>query len=221
MEKIKKPAKQKEFLWNNCIVLPGQILFVYNTGISDIIYYKCLSNENLCEKINFFDRIHPDDQEEIKFLFKSINIFWHKYSTQCTDDCINIKFRFSFSKEVGYKMVNCKTIIGGTNNRGVYIIYFLTDVSHLNLGDQVFWSYNGKGKIDFHHKRQTDITLTHRELDIIRFISKGYNSQQIADNLNISLYTVYTHRRNMLNRMKFKNVLQLVNYAMKKGFIYL
>ncbi len=46
------------------------------------------------------------------------------------------------------------------------------------------------------------IALTLREKEILNFIAAGLNSNQIADKLAISKYTVDNHRRNMLKKRK-------------------
>ncbi len=46
------------------------------------------------------------------------------------------------------------------------------------------------------------IALTLREKEILNFIAAGLNSNQIADKLAISKYTVDNHRRNMIRKRK-------------------
>jgi DNA-binding NarL/FixJ family response regulator len=54
--------------------------------------------------------------------------------------------------------------------------------------------------------------LSKRELDIIRFLKKGFSSREIADNINISVKTVEVHRYNILKKLNVRNVASLVNY---------
>lgn len=51
--------------------------------------------------------------------------------------------------------------------------------------------------------------LTKREKEILLLISQGFTSQNIADKLFLSLLTVNTHRRNLLNKLGIKNFAQL------------
>ncbi len=46
--------------------------------------------------------------------------------------------------------------------------------------------------------------LTKREMEILRLIKKEYTTEQIATTLNLSYYTVETHRKNVNQKMKFK-----------------
>lgn len=61
--------------------------------------------------------------------------------------------------------------------------------------------------------------LTTRELEILKLIVKGFTSQQIADSLFISYFTVGKHRKNILEKLGQKNTAELVHFALKEGLI--
>jgi DNA-binding NarL/FixJ family response regulator len=46
--------------------------------------------------------------------------------------------------------------------------------------------------------------LTKREMEILRLIKQEKTTEQIAETLNLSFYTVETHRKNINNKLKFK-----------------
>lgn len=46
--------------------------------------------------------------------------------------------------------------------------------------------------------------LTKRETEILKLIKQEYTTEQIATALNLSFYTVETHRKNVNQKMKFK-----------------
>lgn len=54
--------------------------------------------------------------------------------------------------------------------------------------------------------------LSQREIEIIKFIRKGYSSKEIAERLDISVKTVEVHRYNVLKKLNLKNAAALVNY---------
>ncbi|OFX62065.1 MAG: hypothetical protein A2046_15485 [Bacteroidetes bacterium GWA2_30_7] len=64
---------------------------------------------------------------------------------------------------------------------------------------------------------QPNVLLTKRELEIIKLIVKDKNNQEIADSLNISLRTVETHRRNIMQKLNVKTVVALVRYALNNN----
>jgi len=51
---------------------------------------------------------------------------------------------------------------------------------------------------------------TKREKEILHLIGEGYSTKQIADKLNISVNTVETHRRHLLEKIQVKNSMELI-----------
>lgn len=69
---------------------------------------------------------------------------------------------------------------------------------------------------------QTDdeeIPLTKREIEIIQKIADDMSNQEIADELHISLRTVETHRRNLMQKLNVKTVVALLKYAAQHNII--
>lgn len=56
-------------------------------------------------------------------------------------------------------------------------------------------------------------TLTHRELDVLRLLVRGYTNVQIATQLCISARTVEGHRANLMGKLGVRSRLELVEYA--------
>jgi DNA-binding NarL/FixJ family response regulator len=63
------------------------------------------------------------------------------------------------------------------------------------------------------------VKLTKRELEILKLIAEEYSNPEIAEQLFISIRTVDTHRRNLLDKLQAKNTAGLVKYAMKHGLV--
>ena len=61
--------------------------------------------------------------------------------------------------------------------------------------------------------------LTQRELDVLKCISEGKNTQEIAQDLCVSTNTVDTHRRPLLDKLDAKNVADLIMTAISRGII--
>ncbi|WP_044201213.1 response regulator transcription factor [Flammeovirga sp. OC4] len=59
------------------------------------------------------------------------------------------------------------------------------------------------------------IVLSPREEQIIKYIAKGLNANDIAEMLYISVETVKTHNRNIKSKLKIENRAQLIKYAYK------
>ena len=91
--------------------------------------------------------------------------------------------------------------------------YFAAEVSQLMVSSYV----NKVG--DFTEKKRKSSGLTNRELEIIKLLSDGLSNQKIAEELSISHRTVDTHRTNIMQKVKVKNVAELVKYAIKNKLI--
>jgi DNA-binding NarL/FixJ family response regulator len=63
------------------------------------------------------------------------------------------------------------------------------------------------------------IPITPREIEVLRLIAQEYSNAEIARKLFISIRTVDTHRRNLLEKLKLKNTAGLVKYAIKEGLL--
>ena len=62
-------------------------------------------------------------------------------------------------------------------------------------------------------------SLSRREKDITLLLSKGKSTQEIADELFLSFLTVQTHRRNILQKYKTKNVAELIAFLLKNNLL--
>lgn len=68
-------------------------------------------------------------------------------------------------------------------------------------------------------KIQIQTPLSEREIEVLRLIAQEYSNGEIAEKLFISIRTVDTHRRNLLEKLQVKNTVGLVKYAIAKGLI--
>jgi two-component system response regulator NreC len=61
--------------------------------------------------------------------------------------------------------------------------------------------------------------LTGREREILQLVAEGKSNKDIANLLNLSVYTVETHRANIMEKLSLHNVPELILYAVRKGVI--
>lgn len=59
------------------------------------------------------------------------------------------------------------------------------------------------------------ITLTKRELDVLRLIVEEYSGTEIAERLFIGTTTVETHRKHLMQKLGVQSTIGLVKYALK------
>lgn len=61
--------------------------------------------------------------------------------------------------------------------------------------------------------------LSDREIEVMALIVQGYINKEIADQLNIGLATVITHRKNIMDKLGLKSVSALTIYAVMHGYV--
>ena len=61
--------------------------------------------------------------------------------------------------------------------------------------------------------------LTTREREILQLLAEGKANKEVAAILNLSLYTVETHRGNIFQKLNLHSGAELILYAVRKGVI--
>ena len=68
-------------------------------------------------------------------------------------------------------------------------------------------------------KTNDDVELSKREIDVLVAVAKGMMNKEIADQMNISIHTVISHRKNITKKTGIKSVAGLTVYAMINGLV--
>jgi RNA polymerase sigma factor (sigma-70 family) len=61
--------------------------------------------------------------------------------------------------------------------------------------------------------------LTPREREVLQLIAEGKSNKDIANLLNLSVYTVESHRSNLMEKLNVRGLPELILYAVRKGII--
>jgi len=61
--------------------------------------------------------------------------------------------------------------------------------------------------------------LSPREREMLQLVAEGNSSKEIANLLNLSVYTVETHRSRVMQKLNLRGVPELILYAVRKGII--
>jgi len=88
----------------------------------------------------------------------------------------------------------------------------LTKAVHKVMGDERYFD-------DFPDDETSSDVLGDREVEVLRLISEGLTSSEIADKLFISVHTVKTHRKNILRKSGQSGTPGLIAWAMNEGII--
>jgi two-component system, NarL family, response regulator NreC len=91
--------------------------------------------------------------------------------------------------------------------------FFSSAIRHL-LAEDYIRVLRQKGAVDSYE------LLTTREREILQLLAEGKTNKEVASSLNISLYTVETHRSNILEKLGIHSPAELILYAVRKGIIH-
>lgn len=61
--------------------------------------------------------------------------------------------------------------------------------------------------------------LTEREREVLQLLAEGKSNKEVATVLNVSPYTVETHRTNLMQKLGLHNTAEIVLYAVRKAII--
>ena len=67
--------------------------------------------------------------------------------------------------------------------------------------------------------KSDDVELSKREIDVLVAVAKGLMNKEIADQMNISIHTVISHRKNITRKTGIKSVSGLTVYALLNNLI--
>ena len=68
-------------------------------------------------------------------------------------------------------------------------------------------------------EKADDVELSKREIDVLVAVAKGMMNKEIADQMNISIHTVISHRKNITRKTGIKSVSGLTVYALLNNLI--
>ena len=61
--------------------------------------------------------------------------------------------------------------------------------------------------------------LSAREIEVAVLLSKGYINKEIADQLQISVTTVISHRKNIMEKLGARSIADIIIYSVVNGFV--
>lgn len=80
---------------------------------------------------------------------------------------------------------------------------------------------NGQNKSENYFSEEDSFikqfNVTKREKEILLFIKQGFTNQNIADNLHLSIYTVQTHRKNIMHKLKLSSPSALIKFVIENN----
>lgn len=92
---------------------------------------------------------------------------------------------------------------------------------HKFYSDQVLLQLAHESSIELvpDAEKPQKITITQRELDVLKLVAQEYSGTEIAEKLFISPTTVETHRKHLMQKLGVQTTIGLVKYAIKYNLI--
>ncbi|MDA8187110.1 MAG: response regulator transcription factor [Dehalococcoidales bacterium] len=90
--------------------------------------------------------------------------------------------------------------------------YLRSDATRLLVADYLERAKSGEAKDSFD-------ALSEREREVLTLTARGYTSQEIGEHLALSINTVQTYRRRLMEKLNLQHRAELVGYALRKGLL--
>jgi len=73
--------------------------------------------------------------------------------------------------------------------------------------------------LDNNAEKRPHDKLSDREYQVMHMIASGKTVKEISEDLSLSVKTISTYRARILEKMKMKNIAELIRYAIKNGLV--
>ena len=71
----------------------------------------------------------------------------------------------------------------------------------------------------FSEKSEPEISLSKREVEVLKLIAQEFTTQEIADQLFLSKHTIESYRKNLISKLGVRNLAGLTRYTIEKGLL--
>ncbi|MFI2812102.1 MULTISPECIES: LuxR C-terminal-related transcriptional regulator [Microbulbifer] len=181
---------------------------------------------------DILDCVHPDDMGFVsRAEQRAIEIVYERIPPE-KRKLYKISYCFRFRTADGsYQLFNHQAIMltEDENNRLSKSLNIHTNISHLSsesnhrlsvigmLGEPSFLNIEIENEAPVPAASQP--LFTDREMEVIRLLSQGMTSREIAARLYIAVDTVKNHRKNIMKKSACKNVGQLITKCITQGLL--
>ena len=186
----------------------------------------------------FLSKWHKADFEVINTKVFPDNIAFFKTlrPVQFNDYIISYNYRFRNPKDEYITLLQrCSFISGSAGSEPAGMIGVVFDITHYKNDSSIVHTIEKVVTNEYETVNELVFKKTHpvydyfetegkqflskREIEILKSVSAGLSSKQIADKMRLSFNTVNNHRRNMLAKTRCNSSAELINYAVKHGLV--
>lgn len=211
--------------------LNDQMLIVMDLTAVEIIYTSERSSEMLGidpaknSLLEMLSRVHPDDldrfgmgRSKLLSLDKDLLLSQSGSALLSTD----IRMRGPDQKYSNH-LFQCYLFYSPKPHKSVFYVQVNTNIDWYKKKKDSFHYYVGRNITHFRFPDMELLELGHqltpREFEIIKLISLGLSSSEIANKLFLSMHTVNTHRSNILKKMQKNHISDVIYDLMEQGLI--
>lgn len=172
--------------------------------------------------LGFLDKVmHPDDHEPVMQLLQKV---WQLILSQPhpfrKDYTMSIDYRLKHADGPYIHLIQQNNIL--TTDEGGNIIYSMGtcfDISHWRKTTPCTLNLFYSNRLFKRWKADPPIPISQREQEVVQEICEGKTSQEIAEQLHISMHTVNTHRKTIMRKLGIKGTPALVQFAQQHQLI--
>ncbi len=159
---------------------------------------------------------------ELNFYQFLKNIPHEKYGQYSTFSRIRLQKEIEKCRYINHRTTYLKTFSNGSISLALCLYAPSTDLQpRQGIDGRIFNIQTGEVVEAAQYNKNAASILSKREIEVLKNVSKGYKSEQIASEMNISVYTVRRHRQNIIEKMKVTNTAEAVKTALVMGIISL
>lgn len=179
------------------------------------------------------NRIHPTDIPIMQKSEEIVKEFFLSYLPKEDITKYKVVYSIRIKRNNGqyYHNLHQTTVLSTVNEKTIEsVICTETDISHISKtprstisfidleGDESYLDIDINNP-SFKKVNSKQHSLTTKELEVLKLISYGLTTEEIAKKLHISPNTVRTHRQNMLKKEKTSKMTALINNFLTRGII--
>ncbi|KUJ83809.1 LuxR family transcriptional regulator [Microbulbifer flavimaris] len=181
---------------------------------------------------DILDRMHPDDTEFVARAEQAAFDFIYGRIAADKRPKYKVSYCFRFKTAEGnYQLFNHQAMILTTDPAGrlARSLCIQTNIQHLTEQNNHCISVIGMSgepsylNLDISQMSAptpvSGVLFTEREMEVIRLMSKGLTSRDIAKTLCIAANTVKNHRKNILNKSGCRNAGELITRCITEGIL--
>ncbi len=224
-----KSQLDMDYLLDKYHIFPNEALYVVDCKHAQL--------ESLSKNFNKIIGIERKNKNDMSLLYEHVD----ESNISALHHWVMTNLRTAFNKSIGvqiekdvfkclYKTFDGRVLLKCTtglvyDSAGAmrYTLGKLTDLTGLTSFQHFGYEYDGPNKEKFYQMYKSgpdhECTLTKREEEILNLLREGFTSRVIASKLFISVHTVDTHRRNIIDKMGTKTAMEAYRKCKNLGWL--